>query len=1094
MKPNDDIELEELSEDSFEEILSQYRPIKFPWKELPLPDISNPETIAQIEKNPYPQSLAVRRHAKNLLDEGKVKEAFELAEKPISEIKSLLETNNNRKLIPFLVFLYENIGWLVNQLPNDKKSLYVDIGMKAIKEAHDSGKSVYGVSLYNRIEILTQWVNLLTAKVRSKTISDCLKEIQTIESEFSNLFKKRKWLGFNEIKKTIDFRIALNKFYYKACRKTKYLKYSLTAKKILVSALEDWLKYLNPTCKSNGIKLEHNLKPTKNWTKFEQENVEKKIEKKLSQYSDRFNDETVQNIKSTIVELLFAVANTYLRLGHHSHAHRLLRIINIYGVGKNGTLEQKLNFVINMANIEENENLLKAIDRLELILQEIEAEGNHQQLKGLTGYIHKLEQLYSRMGLQDIAIYLCKRFGKGQTVKLQKDEKEVKKEIALDKLICLIRGNLEKEKPIPIIHSIENLAKYLMSLGYEDAINEKLEQIKALRVDVNSFIKKWIQFTEIRELRNLKYGLFNELGSIPGDPKSYAEIFFNLAVILCEMFNHALLPQFLRHLAISQKESGNPSWIKNMVYSCLMGAKFGDPVNFVKSFEEIKGLLSQSKVSSDEIPEYLCAKLFKDTIVFCESIIERIFFAKARFDFIEKISPNVDIATFGLCSLNIDNKASWIFRGANLLKARVLTGLRLEIPSKLKKEDWLRLRELQLLESELITLNENNTEMVNINDEEKILQEKYNLFLKINDCGISGCYPKYLKKILHLYEKMKKICVVSFLLSGEKLLATGVSNYSDTWFVTSEIDVDINELTEGCWDDIECKGDVAGEHGGIRNLKEAFTILISPIIDHIQKSELLYIIPCEGLHNFPFHALYGLIDRKEQFLIERYEIAYLPSPLLLWRLSKDDDIPVINGKDKGLAFGCLDDNIGWGKRKEELSEFGIVTEDNPSHGFKKLIESKQTRKVLYLVGHGYLPEKGQSPFNAHVSLTGIDKADVIEISARQFAELGPKARFVFLNSCWLGYGIGHGRDAYGFPFSIIGSANSSCLVSASRVDIEFAHFFAKMVFKFIFQDSIDRSTAITEVMRRCIRSPEKPEWNIPYYWAPYFFYGDFRPL
>ncbi len=171
----------------------------------------------------------------------------------------------------------------------------------------------------------------------------------------------------------------------------------------------------------------------------------------------------------------------------------------------------------------------------------------------------------------------------------------------------------------------------------------------------------------------------------------------------------------------------------------------------------------------------------------------------------------------------------------------------------------------------------------------------------------------------------------------------------------------------------------------------------------------------------------------------------------------------------------------------------MATANNPSEGFKKLTEGFHTRKVLYLIGHGYFPEKEQSPFDAYLSLIDINKSNV-EIRAKQFAELGPRARFVFLNSCWLGYGAAYGRDAYGFPFSILGSANSSCLVSAMSVDIEFAHCFSKMVLKSIFQDGIDRSTAITKELRRCIQSPQKPEWNTPYYWAPYFFYGDFRPL
>lgn len=228
MEPKDDAEFIEPYEDNFEELLSQYKPIRSTWKELPFPDLSNSENIAEIEKNPHPQSLTVRRFAKDLLDKGKVEEAFSLARKPISEIKSLLAINNNKKLTSFLVFLYQNIGWLVNQLPDDKKSLYINEGIEAIKTAHNLGKNAYGVLLYNRIEILTQWVNLLTAKGRSNSIGDSLSEILYIEEEFSsNLSKIGRNFYFSERMKTIDFKIALNKFYYKISMETKYLTYSL---------------------------------------------------------------------------------------------------------------------------------------------------------------------------------------------------------------------------------------------------------------------------------------------------------------------------------------------------------------------------------------------------------------------------------------------------------------------------------------------------------------------------------------------------------------------------------------------------------------------------------------------------------------------------------------------------------------------------------------------------------------------------------------------------------------------------------------------------------------------------------------------------
>ena len=104
----------------------------------------------------------------------------------------------------------------------------------------------------------------------------------------------------------------------------------------------------------------------------------------------------MQNTKSKIVELLFAVANIF-------HSGTIVtpspaqnnKYLWCWKEWNSGT---RLAFVKNMADIEENENLLKAIDRLELILPEIEDGRNHQQLKRLYGCTRKLSQLYSGIG------------------------------------------------------------------------------------------------------------------------------------------------------------------------------------------------------------------------------------------------------------------------------------------------------------------------------------------------------------------------------------------------------------------------------------------------------------------------------------------------------------------------------------------------------------------------------------------------------------------------------------------------------------------------------------------------------------------------
>jgi hypothetical protein len=1040
--------------------------------EQSLPDLSQESTLIYATTVKGGQHLykVIRAHSYKKLTAGDIDAALSLVEEYILKVKAHLSLYP--KLKTFLSRLYETKGWLIIRITSQKeRSELTVVGIAALEKALG-----YVESYYIRAEQIILLANLIregnkTDLTRIRAGAEILEKF-LVDSE--RYYKGCSLINLGQINRA---RLLLCKFLYEMIKKrhAPYLETSLKIKKILLQAAQGYLSKFYPN--GNKWKLEFDLIPNYevwdklSWSKLQNHMTDRLLHENSRDIRIDLNRAQNEN-KWLIRETIYLSAKTYIRLGHHKLAHFLLRMTESYG--EQFSPQNELEYTVDMADIEENENLLKSLDRLETVKLKNECIGNEAALKRQYGYQYRLAKLYERIGLGDIANIL---YNKNEPItSLNKIENHEFDESAIQKLIDLTILMIEKQEPLKLVHSLLRLGRRLMIASPEE-ISSTLAQFNNLIRNIKEFINAWIRYSE---QNTLIYNAHDNLVWLQRDSTHYAGRIFAFAVDLCSVYCHALLPKALYFLSKCQLKINDPSWAETMVSACIEAVQFGDPQSFFLAITKIREILEQSESGTNGcISDESRSKLFKGTIVLCEQIIERVVFQKERAKFIAKIAPYVDLATFGLMQLNTENKESWIFRGANILKSRALTGLRLELPRRADFEEkglWLKLKETLIKENELLFRESDKDEI----EDESLCQEKYDLFFKIDKWGLGGCSPNSLRNCLAMYAD-KKICVLSYLLRGGKLLVTGISNYGKPWVIETIIERSVKELVICCWEDIEFETEKS------TYLEEAFAIFIEPLLDHIKEAELLYIIPDIKLYNLPFHALLGSIDKKKQFLIERFEIAYVPSPLILTHLLKSTD----QKSGETLAFSCLSEDIGWTEKKSQLLEIGITISDQPYKGYQEL-QKHNTRDILYIIGHGYFPQENGNPFDASLRLMEFD-GTVFDITAREFLHLGPKARFIFLNSCWLAQGETYGRDMYGFPFSIIGAANASCLVSAIRVDVSFAHFFAKELFTNIFQ-GVDRSTVVAKITRECIQSTSCSTWRLPSFWAPYFFYGDYRPL
>jgi len=1056
-------------------------------------------TLSQKDRA-WEYAKVLRRHLAELFRTDGLEAAIERLDFYTCKVEAVVA--KHPKLRIFLTFLYGTFAWIVKQASPEDQGPHLDRSIENIRQAIELSTKIREYPRFERVDLQVQLLNLLLDRECNSDASDATLIEDTV-SELKEFLTKalRKKLMTAEIRQNCRVRIALANYHYSLLGQD-FLGSVLKQKKLLIEGLEIWLRRLYPKLKKS--KLEHESKPyVVNWNRFEIGRLEKAIEtfrwRVLKPFADRsgeersrFTETDIEETKSQCRKMLYKVAKCYSKLGQHSAAHCILRIADGYGRAEDDQtrLNQDLAFVLDIAEIEEKENLFKAIDRLEIIVLNIERHNLARSVR-LPLYRYTLARLYGWVGLKDLAVESASRciahprttedLKKKANVLLEKlgfesIDNPVEEPRVVAQLVSDVNALIEQRNP-DIIFPLADLSEELISSEQPDVIDQKLPLLaKKLRK-----VTDWLSFGEDRGEVGWLIDDSTWIGR--GTLDCFAELFAKCAAALSIIYRPNMTPRLLLLLHKAQKKAHKDSQIASdsnhtLLRAAKRAAELGDWVHFLEAFKLLRPLIEDGEFSQQEI-----ANLLKKVIALAERALERVPFPKERSAIVETFAPQVEYCVFKLANIETTDKERWLFRGANVLKCRLLTAIRQELPSRYEfgKEAWLELRKLLLEEIELRTTKTDEETDEDYTLIKPLLEKKYELFTKMDSTGIPMCSPRILKEVLTKFLP-KKICLLSFLTSqNNQILVVGVSNYNaKIWFQVIEPREDTEDIVNGCWHDIF----FSSSHD---NLKLAFERIMEPLVPMIYDSDLLYIVPDSVLHRLPFHALCGSIDNQEQYVIEKFEVGYIHSPLLLWQLlSRETQL-----SGSSLAVGCLSKDIDWEEKRKTYQTEGFQVSSDPAESFQELSRGYYTRPILYVIGHGY--PCSDSPLHSYIALVCKDDS-TLEVKPKDFLEIGPRARFVFLNSCYSGNSEAFGTDVIGFPFCILGGGNPSCCVAAVPVDIEFASHFGQGVIKGSYNTGKDLSTVIASTIRENMSNPSNTDWRLPRYWAPYFFYGDFRQL
>jgi CHAT domain-containing protein len=261
-----------------------------------------------------------------------------------------------------------------------------------------------------------------------------------------------------------------------------------------------------------------------------------------------------------------------------------------------------------------------------------------------------------------------------------------------------------------------------------------------------------------------------------------------------------------------------------------------------------------------------------------------------------------------------------------------------------------------------------------------------------------------------------------------------------------------------------------------------YNLLIAPAVKKIE-TEKLVIIPHGILHYLPFQALQ---DEKGKYLLEKYQISYLPSASMMKYI-----IPKKRRKGKKvLALGNPKlDNPGYASitfaekevkaiskqyRKSKIFIGEDATEDN----FRELAPDYD---ILHLACHAEL--NSAYPLFSGLLLSSNEEHDG-ELDVHELFTMDLNAYLVVLSACQTGLGhLTNGDELVGLSRAFIYAGTPSIISSLWMVEDESTSFLMERFYTHLQKKNKAKSLRMAQL-------ETKEKYEHPLYWAPFVLVGD----
>ncbi|MEE4599914.1 MAG: CHAT domain-containing tetratricopeptide repeat protein [Desulfobacteraceae bacterium] len=263
-----------------------------------------------------------------------------------------------------------------------------------------------------------------------------------------------------------------------------------------------------------------------------------------------------------------------------------------------------------------------------------------------------------------------------------------------------------------------------------------------------------------------------------------------------------------------------------------------------------------------------------------------------------------------------------------------------------------------------------------------------------------------------------------------------------------------------------------------------YAVLVEGVMRGLS-AEKIYIVPHGTLHYMPFQALFN----RERYLIERYQIGYLPSASVLKH--------VIDARrprpDMMLAFGNPDlgnSQMDLPFAEKEVQDIGqlfprakvLTRQDATESAFKK---SAPDFAIIHIASHGdYDPE---APLLSCLRL-GAGEGEDGRLETQEIFDLDLDAYLVALSACNTALGkVTKGDELMGLTRAFIFAGTPSILGTFWSVNDEstreaMERFYANLV-------KMDKFQAMQQAQLSMIQDRR---FQHPYYWAGFQIIGDYQ--
>jgi len=269
-------------------------------------------------------------------------------------------------------------------------------------------------------------------------------------------------------------------------------------------------------------------------------------------------------------------------------------------------------------------------------------------------------------------------------------------------------------------------------------------------------------------------------------------------------------------------------------------------------------------------------------------------------------------------------------------------------------------------------------------------------------------------------------------------------------------------------------------------LHQLYELLIRPLTDKIAGYSKLVIVPHGPLHYLPFHALHT----GESYLLEQYEISYLPSASSLRYCYESRP-----RAEQSMIFGHSNANqlpyaVDEAQKIATLLSGQVFLNEQAS--VARLYEAIPDCRVLHFATHGDF--RLDNPL-----FSGLILADGW-LTTMDIFNLRLKASLVTLSACQTGRNVmGGGDELLGLMRAFLGGGAASVALTLWAVEDRSTAQIMETFYRQLVSGS-SKGAALRQAQMQFIQGNHKlpdfqPEYYAhPYFWAPFFLVGDAGPL